>query len=362
MGKYVLMLAAMVSLAVPAAAELTVAPPETSGAGNGGQRVVLYAPPEQRAAEVAPDKACPPEKPCPSDKPRIQAHKPAKKKAHSRKADKAVITDKTVIDENGLQPADALQNRVQALKDQLTLEQHIHRSTQNAADAVNMQATVLFNYVKGSIYSIDTAPDHFTDVAMQDGEEIRDFASGDTARWVFARSTSGDGDRAQSHLMVKPVQAGLATNFTIYTNRHVYFVKARSTMSFYMPAVAWLYPAEEREALIAIKQENRKVDDMRANGPAPITPEKLNFNYSIKGDKYDWRPVRVLDDGQKTYIAMPPTMGSSEAPALFIVDESGELNLVNYRVSGNYYVVDRLFKEARLQLSEKEFIRIKRDY
>ena len=42
-----------------------------------------------------------------------------------------------------------------------------------------------------------------------------------------------------------------------------------------------------------------------------------------------------------------PGMKSSEAPALLINAGSGT-QMVNYRVKGNYYVVDRLFSDAIL--------------
>lgn len=38
-----------------------------------------------------------------------------------------------------------------------------------------------------------------------------------------------------------------------------------------------------------------------------------------------------------------------EAPPLFVIGDEGP-ELVNYRVVGNYYVVDRLFTKAELKL------------
>jgi type IV secretion system protein VirB9 len=44
---------------------------------------------------------------------------------------------------------------------------------------------------------------------------------------------------------------------------------------------------------------------------------------------------------------MGQEMKTSEAPALLIAAGSGT-QMVNYRVDGNYYVVDRLFNQAEL--------------
>lgn len=51
-----------------------------------------------------------------------------------------------------------------------------------------------------------------------------------------------------------------------------------------------------------------------------------------------------------------------EAPPLFVVDGRGEAQLVNYRLRGRYYVVDRIFSAAELRLGTKrqEIVRITR--
>jgi len=51
-----------------------------------------------------------------------------------------------------------------------------------------------------------------------------------------------------------------------------------------------------------------------------------------------------------------------EAPPLFLVDAKGTANLVNYRVQGRYYVVDRLFDtaELRLGLKHQDVVRVSR--
>jgi type IV secretion system protein VirB9 len=47
---------------------------------------------------------------------------------------------------------------------------------------------------------------------------------------------------------------------------------------------------------------------------------------------------------------------------LFLVDGKGTASLVNYRVQGRYYVVDRLFDaaELRLGLKHQDVVRISR--
>lgn len=62
---------------------------------------------------------------------------------------------------------------------------------------------------------------------------------------------------------------------------------------------------------------------------------------------------RAFDDGRQTYIEFPPSISVGEAPRLFVIGATGEAQLVNYRVAGRFYVVDRLFDIAELRLGEK---------
>jgi type IV secretion system protein VirB9 len=78
----------------------------------------------------------------------------------------------------------------------------------------------------------------------------------------------------------------------------------------------------------------------------------LNFRYRIEGDDPPWRPLRAFDDGRKVYIQMPSGLSQGEAPPLFVAGADGRPNLVNYRVRGSYYIVDRMFGVAELRLGE----------
>jgi|SRR5579883_2147910 len=76
-------------------------------------------------------------------------------------------------------------------------------------------------------------------------------------------------------------------------------------------------------------------------------PAQLNFAYKVSGPNVAWKPIRAFDDGAHVYTQMPAGMKTSEAPAL-LIDAGGGTQMVNYRVEGNYYVVDRLFNQAIL--------------
>lgn len=74
------------------------------------------------------------------------------------------------------------------------------------------------------------------------------------------------------------------------------------------------------------------------------------------------KSARIFDDTNKVYIQFPERLDQGDAPPLFVVGSNGENQLVNYRVNGSYYIVDRLFAAAELRLGTKpqQVVRITR--
>jgi type IV secretion system protein VirB9 len=125
-----------------------------------------------------------------------------------------------------------------------------------------------------------------------------------------------------------------------------------------MSALSWTYP---QDALIALKKA-QEVAVAAAPVAAGLDVEQLHFNYALSGDRPSWRPLRAFDDGRQTFIEFPPTLAVGEAPPLFVVGAKGDAQLVNYRLRGLYYVVDRIFDAAELRLGTKhqDIVRITR--
>lgn len=216
-------------------------------------------------------------------------------------------------------------------------------------------ATQLFVYAPGGLYVVTVAVGQVTDIMLQEGETLSDtgaVAAGDTVRWVIGEAASGDGTSRRTHILVKPTDPGLATNLVINTNKRTYHVELRSTAQVYMASVGWSYPQDD---LIAIQHAKEAADARAATQVQPgIDPARLNFGYRLTGPNVPWRPAQVFDDGSKTYVLMPEGIAQTELPPLFLPGEKNKAELVNYRVSGRYLVVDRLFAVAELRLGTKE--------
>ncbi|MGB7641206.1 MAG: P-type conjugative transfer protein TrbG, partial [Terriglobales bacterium] len=215
----------------------------------------------------------------------------------------------------------------------------------------------LYPYNQGPQPALDCEPLRTSDIQLQPGETITDVAIGDSERWMATPASSGDPRDPVPHLAVKPQAPAIQTNLTIYTTKHIYHLLLRSRGSHAMQEVEFYYPDELITAMKSADSAAKTQQDAASDPPgddsgnvvkvANVDPAQLNFAYTVGGANVPWKPIRAFDDGSHVYIQMPPGMKSSEAPALLVNAGSGT-QMVNYRVKGNYYVVDRLVTDAIL--------------
>lgn len=247
----------------------------------------------------------------------------------------------------------ALAKKVEELNNRLSVESALSSVSQAPKNVRVRGSSTVFTYRPEAVYQVFSAPNFVTDIQLKPGENLSTApSSGDTVRWNIAVMKSGAGERETTHLILKPLEEGVETNLIITTDQRVYQMKLKSS-DWHMPAVSWNYPQDMQLLKEAIKEKNRREE------PAGSL-SSLFFDYLISGKDYTWKPVRVFDDGKKTYIQMSSELSSREAPVLFLEDGSEEV-LVNYRVKGRYYIVDRLFDQAVLKVGPNSEVAIQRD-
>jgi type IV secretion system protein VirB9 len=141
-------------------------------------------------------------------------------------------------------------------------------------------------------------------------------------------------------------RADLRTNLIINTDRRTYHLELRAAERTYMASVSWSYPQDQ---LIALRRQNSQAEAAQPVSGG-IDLARVNFRYEVTGDRAPWRPLRAFDDGKQVFIEFPRGIGQGEMPPLFVVGPEGDTSeLVNYRVRGNYMIVDRLFAAAELR-------------
>ncbi len=269
---------------------------------------------------------------------------------HSNTASlKAVKSPKTP--EGGL--LKELASQVDILNNKLIIERTTLLATQSPRKVKVRGARTVFNYSPEALYEVTSSVDHITDVQLKPGESLNNApTAGDTVRWNVATMKSGTGPQEVVHVILKPLDELVETNLIITTDLHTYHLRLKSG-DYHMPAVSWNYPEDfAAQADEIVKRKNITEQTV-------VTPDSLRFAYQIEDQDYPWRPVRVFDDGKKTFIQMPSTLSVADAPALFIIEDSSQPMLVNYRVKGDFYIVDRLFTEAELRVGTRQKIGIK---
>jgi len=227
------------------------------------------------------------------------------------------------------------------------IEEANREAAQKPTEDRYINAVTIYDYMEGALYEIYSAPFHVTDIMLQPGETLTSPpAAGDTARWSLDVTTSGTGKDQRVHIFLKPHLPSLRTNIAVSTDKHIYHLECQSFNETYQAGVSWYYPKDELANLTnRIKATNDTKMDIIAN----LKVSDLNFNYTIKGSA-SCKPLRAFDDGKKVFIQFPSDIEQGELPPLFIVTRESDSQLVNYRYQKHYYIVDRLFDKALLQL------------
>src|SRR5689334_9949713 len=97
-----------------------------------------------------------------------------------------------------------------------------------AAAALGASPPPAFGWREGAVFAVAARPGRVTDIVLQPGEAlsaVNPVAAGDTVRWIIGDSESGAGAGKRVHVLLKPVEAGLATNLFIATDRRTYHLE-----------------------------------------------------------------------------------------------------------------------------------------
>jgi type IV secretion system protein VirB9 len=206
------------------------------------------------------------------------------------------------------------------------------------------------------------APLRVCAIELQAGEHLQSQPQiGDSRRWEITPVLSGSGLEETPLLIVKPIEPGLETDLIVPTDRRTYVFRLISDPTRFVSRLAFQYPGEDaaKWAAFQARQDAAKRDaetvaeqarekDKRA-GVVPMAENALDnlyFDYKLDGDAA-YRPQQVFDDGQHTYLIYPNDGRFRELPTMLIVS-NGKSELVNFRVEGSRYIVDRLFDKAIL--------------
>ena len=169
-------------------------------------------------------------------------------------------------------------------------------------------------------------------------ETISTISMGDPSLWLF--------EHLGNRLFLKPVAKNADTNMTVITNEKVYHFEltAKIATSIDDPdlvfVIKFIYPDEADKNILQFKAKPK------SDAPDMRDLSRYNFNYEFTGEQ-TIAPVKVFDNGTFTYMQFSPA--NPEVPAIFSVDSSGFEELVNFRVAGDYIVVETVSAQFTLR-------------
>jgi type IV secretion system protein VirB9 len=201
----------------------------------------------------------------------------------------------------------------------------------------------LLSYNASEVYKLVAYYGYQIDIQIGDAEEIKTIAAGDSVGWQIV----GSGQ----HVFIKPMARDARTNLSLVTSKRTYIfdlsARSPSTHGDITYLVRFRYPETQSFASLIPSAAGK-------DGPS------FNLDYRLAGSTRV-RPLHVFDDGQFTYFEFDP---KRELPAIFVVGGDGKESLVNYRMEGQYAVVERLGdfytmrngKEAATAINQRKFV------
>jgi type IV secretion system protein VirB9 len=197
----------------------------------------------------------------------------------------------------------------------------------------------------GGVATVIAEPFQVCDVELEPGEQVNEIVVGDSARWLVEAGAAGK----SVHLFIKPLDSGLESSAVITTDRRVYHLRLVSRRGGYTPYIGFVYAGDLRKQALARSAQTERAKEWSStedNEGKALDLSALNFGYEVDG-KASWKPERVYDDGQKTYIQLPASVRTGEMPVLLVKKGDRDV-LVNYRVKGQTMQVDGLFQTIAL--------------
>ena len=206
--------------------------------------------------------------------------------------------------------------------------------------------TVVYRY-GAAMPPIVCAPQRLTTILLEAGEKVQSQpVMGDTLRWDYQLMIAGEGPTARTSLVIKPKRPGVSTDLVIATNRRSYQLQLVSKAIEHLSQVEFSYPVSAN--WLEYQGEQSRLEQQRKDNTVAELQGKANFAYTVKTRQHPpFTPKAVYDDSHQTFLKMPPEANDWDTAVLQTSGPHG-CEIVNYRVNGDTWVIDRLFTSAEL--------------
>ena len=186
-----------------------------------------------------------------------------------------------------------------------------------------------------------------TVIQFADDETITGVENGDAVGWSISINKT-----RPNLLFIKPIIDDSDTNMTVITDQHIYqfhlsmHPKETANDSNVTYSIRFKYPETIKKELAAAWEAKDRLKKSLVTD-YPVNPLSWNWSYSYsKRCARDLVPIRAFDDGRFTYFQFSP---NTEIPAIFVVDGAGNEALANWRMEGQYVVIERIARQFSLR-------------
>ncbi|EKU77388.1 TrbG/VirB9 family P-type conjugative transfer protein [Veillonella seminalis] len=218
----------------------------------------------------------------------------------------------------------------------------------------------VYTYNPWQQFEINTEVGYVTDIQLRPDEVVQKISAGNTVQF----SVDTDEVAGVQHVYVKPLVGNNKTNFIINTSKRSYRLIVNATDS-HEYIILWTYPTEDLKDAVERKEIELAEAYHQNEQYKTIINKQFNENYKViknKNVKDIYIPTKVFDDGQKTYIEVRPE-NQDNFPTIYYFNEyeKNKLELVNYRLKGNYLEIDKIMHGMKLAYSQKSFLIIEKE-
>lgn len=201
-----------------------------------------------------------------------------------------------------------------------------------------------FVYSDSEVFQVVLHYGYQSNIEFSKDEEVDTISMGNSYSW----QVTPVGNR----IFLKPLEPEAHTNMTVITNKHTYQfdISSRSPEDAgaddqLVYVVRFYYPDQEDFDA-----------PPTANGRRKLMPDTFhakagyNFDYSLSGPD-DFAPLKVFDDGHKTYFQFPDN--NANIPYIFALSADRSEQRLAFSREGEYIVVERVGAQFVLRLNNQ---------
>ena len=253
--------------------------------------------------------------------------------------------------------------RFNVLDDAIESQAQRWQNGEKARPIMSSDGKVIFPFGQ-AMPRLTCSPSRACDIELEPGETPRKVILGDQANWTWEAADSIEKGKTVNHVVAQPRDNEVESNMIITTDRRTYHIKlyAPKKEGVYLNRIGFYYPEQlvsswdDKAGRVA---ESKAKEESINVMPSSVPPEQMAFDYRVDGDA-DFKPLRVFNDGERTYITMPEDVRRGEYPTLSLLDEDGKSMVVDYRKKINAktgeisFQVDKLFHRAELHRGKEK--------